>query len=157
MIRPAVLEAIGGLDENYFLYFEETDFCRRARQAGFTTWYVPASRVMHIVGQSTRMSERAKRLPAYWFESRRRYFAAAFGMRRAMLVDAVAVIAHALGSCKRVALGRAGTGVPYFLRDLLRHSVLRRRNRQLPPPRCALPSVLERRRPESPALRSALS
>ena len=31
MIRPAVLTAIGGMDENYFLYFEETDFCRRAR------------------------------------------------------------------------------------------------------------------------------
>jgi N-acetylglucosaminyl-diphospho-decaprenol L-rhamnosyltransferase len=30
MIRRAVIEAIGGLDENYFLYFEETDFCLRA-------------------------------------------------------------------------------------------------------------------------------
>jgi len=162
MIRPAVLEAIGGLDENYFLYFEETDFCRRARQAGFSTWYVPESRVMHIVGQSTSVSDRATRLPAYWFESRRRYFAAAFGTRRAMLIDVVAVIAHALGACKRVALGRVGTGVPYFLRDLLRHSVLRRRNRELPPARCSLPSVqpaarLGRARTESPTLRSALS
>jgi GT2 family glycosyltransferase len=33
LIRPAVLESIGGMDENYFLYFEETDFCYRAKKA----------------------------------------------------------------------------------------------------------------------------
>ena len=38
MIRHDVLAAIGGLDENYFLYFEEVDFCHRARRAGFSTW-----------------------------------------------------------------------------------------------------------------------
>src|ERR1700678_128143 len=78
MIRSAVLIAIGGLDENYFLYFEETDFCYRARQAGFSTWYVPESRVMHIMGQSTRITDEklaVGRMPAYWFESRKRYFA----------------------------------------------------------------------------------
>jgi len=144
LIRPQVLETIGGLDENYFLYFEETDFCRRARRAGFATWYVPESRVMHIIGQSTSISdrrERPARLPSYWFESRRRYFAATFGIRYAILVDLVAVLAYALGFCKRIALGRAGTGVPHFLRDLIRHSVLWGRNRKIPPPRCTLPAL----------------
>jgi N-acetylglucosaminyl-diphospho-decaprenol L-rhamnosyltransferase len=162
MIRPAVLEAIGGLDEVYFLYFEETDFCRRARQAGFATWYVPDSRIMHIVGQSTSVTDRPRRLPSYWFESRRRYFAVTLGIRRAILIDLVAVLAHALGTCKRAALGRAGTGVPHFLRDLLRHSVLWRRNRAIPPARCFLPSVqrpatFEPARAESPSIHSALS
>ena len=84
MCRPAVFDAIGGLDENYFLYFEETDFCLRAKRAGFPTWYVPESRVMHIAGQSTKVTERdvaPKRLPSYWFESRRRYFVASYGTR----------------------------------------------------------------------------
>ena len=53
MIRPSVLNAVGGLDENFFLYFEETEFCHRARRAGFPTWYVPESRVMHMIGKST--------------------------------------------------------------------------------------------------------
>ena len=57
LIRPAVLESIGGMDENYFLYFEETDFCYRAKKAGFATWYVPESRVMHIRGQSTTVTD----------------------------------------------------------------------------------------------------
>jgi N-acetylglucosaminyl-diphospho-decaprenol L-rhamnosyltransferase len=144
LIRPAVLATIGGLDENYFLYFEETDFCYRARQAGFSTWYVPESRVMHLVGQSTSISDRhgrPARLPSYWFESRRRYFAVTSGVRTAMLVDLLALLAHSLGICKRIALGRAGTGVPHFLRDLIRQSVLWPRNRQIPPARCSLPSL----------------
>src|SRR5581483_7796472 len=57
MVRREVFDAIGGFDEGFFLYFEETDFCRRANCAGFSTWYIPESRVMHIAGQSTRLAE----------------------------------------------------------------------------------------------------
>jgi GT2 family glycosyltransferase len=140
LIRPSLLRAIGGLDENYFLYFEETDFCRRARGAGFSTWYVPASRVMHIMGQSTQVTDlRAgpKRLPAYWFESRRRYFAVSFGIPHAILIDIVAVLAHSLGWVRRLVLRRQHTAVPYFVRDLIRHSILWPRNRALPAARSA--------------------
>ncbi len=105
MIRPAVIAAIGGMDEGYFLYFEETDFCRRARSAGFLTWYVPESRVMHIVGQSTKLTQPGNtpiRLPAYWFASRSRYFVMAFGIGHAMAIDSVTLLAYALGWLKRV-------------------------------------------------------
>jgi GT2 family glycosyltransferase len=135
MIRRAVLDSIGGLDENYFLYFEETDFCFRAERAGFSTWYVPESRVMHIAGQSTKLTERnaaPKRLPVYWFESRRRYFASTHGLRYAMAVDVVALLAHGLGSLKRIVQRRSDRGVPHFLRDLAKHSALWPRNRKLP-------------------------
>ena len=138
MIRPAVLATIGGFDENYFLYFEETDLCYRAARAGFQTWYVPASRVMHIRGQSTSVTDMTlapRRLPAYWFESRRRYFAVTYGLRCAVAIDLVALSAHALGTAKRFLLGRRRTIVPHFLRDLLRSSVLWPKNRRFPPPR----------------------
>lgn len=138
MIRSKVFDAIGGLDENYFLYFEETDFCRRAREAGFPTWYVPQSRVMHIIGHSTGVTERMsrpKRLPSYWFESRRRYFTVAFGIRYAMLTDLLVVLAYPVGLLKRLALGRAASGVPHFFRDFLMYSVLRPRNRHVTPVR----------------------
>jgi len=134
MIRRAVIEAIGGLDENYFLYFEETDFCLRAKRAGFPTWYVPESRVMHIAGQSTKLTERnalPKRLPAYWFESRRRYFTVAYGVYYAMAVDIIAFVAYCLGACKRLLQRRTDRGTPRFLADLMRHSALWSRNRQL--------------------------
>jgi len=135
MIRPSVLSDVGGMDENFFLYFEETDFCRRAAAAGFSTWYVPTSRVMHIRGQSTNVtSDEAtlRRLPGYWFESRRRYFAMSFGVRRAMLIDVVALSARALGVAKQIMTFRKERCVPYYIRDLMKYSVLRKSNRDFP-------------------------
>jgi GT2 family glycosyltransferase len=135
MIRPAVFEAVGCLDENYFLYFEETDFCLRAKKAGFSTWYVPESRVMHIVGQSTKVTDRKlppRRLPAYWFESRRRYFSVHYGLSYAVLIDVVGVIAQSLGFIKRRAMGRAQMVTPHFIRDLINHSAIWPKNRTRP-------------------------
>jgi hypothetical protein len=85
---------------------------------------------MHIGGQTTQFTSSAaapRRLPSYWFESRRRYFAVTFGIRRAMAIDIVAILAHSLGWLKRLVLRRTAT--PYFIRDLIRHSVLWPRNR----------------------------
>jgi GT2 family glycosyltransferase len=133
MVRRNVIDAIGGLDENYFLYFEETDFCFRAKAAGFLTWYVPQSRVVHLAGQSTKAAGRAPqtRLPAYWFESRRRYFAATHGVYYAMATDVLAILACGLGQLKRIALRRTDRGTPNYLADLARHSMLRSKNRKL--------------------------
>src|SRR5207247_1848411 len=41
MIRREVIERIGLMDEGYFLYFEESDYCARAGDAGFEVWTVP--------------------------------------------------------------------------------------------------------------------
>jgi N-acetylglucosaminyl-diphospho-decaprenol L-rhamnosyltransferase len=144
LIRPAVLVATGGFDENYFLYFEETDLCYRAKQAGLPTWYVPESRVMHIGGRSTSVTgpqSGPRRLPGYWFMSRRRYFAVTFGTRYAMVIDAVALLANSLGLLKRVALGRRRSAVPHYIRDLLRHSVLWPANRAFPAARGFVPPL----------------
>lgn len=133
MVRREVFEAIGGFDEKYFLYFEETDFCRRARKAGFSTWFIPESRVMHIRGQSTKvttLNSELRRLPAYWFESRRRYFVTNHGTVYAMAVDLAALLANALGSFKRIAVGRRGQGIPHFLEDLAHHSTIWPSNRR---------------------------
>jgi GT2 family glycosyltransferase len=134
MIRPSVLASIGGMDENYFLYFEETDFCYRARRAGFPTWYVPESRVMHIMGQTTSVTDISappRRLPDYWFESRRRYFVMTYGIGQAIAIDLAALAANAVGQIKRLARGRHRT-IPHFVRDLVRHSALWPRNRAFP-------------------------
>lgn len=155
MVRAAVLDAIGGLDENYFLYFEEADFCYRARRAGFSTWYVPASRVMHIGGQSTKVQHsligpRPERLTHWWFESRRRYFALRFGTMRAMVIDIIAALASAAGLLKRILLGRRGTAASHYIRDLLRHSVLWPANRDIPPLRTFVPTRVDKASTLSP-------
>jgi N-acetylglucosaminyl-diphospho-decaprenol L-rhamnosyltransferase len=141
MIRPEVLATVGGMDENYFLYFEETDFCQRAKQAGFATWYVPDSRVMHIGGKSTNVTSTdgaLRPLPAYWFESRRRYFAVTFGIASAIVIDIVAILACSLGWLKQLVTRRQRSLNPHYIRDLIRHSVLWPKNRDLPPARSVL-------------------
>jgi GT2 family glycosyltransferase len=54
LVRRAVVERIGELDERFFMYFEEQDFCLRARQAGWETWFDPAAEVVHHIGGSSR-------------------------------------------------------------------------------------------------------
>ena len=51
LIRRAVLEGIGYLDEDYFAYQEDADFCFRAREAGWEIYYVPAASVIHYGGK----------------------------------------------------------------------------------------------------------
>lgn len=53
LIRSKVFEKIGFLDEDYFLFFEETDFCIRAKRAGFKIMYCPTAKIWHKVGGST--------------------------------------------------------------------------------------------------------
>lgn len=52
-IRREVFEKIGFFNEKYFLYFEETDFCRRAKAAGFKLWYEPKAIIWHKNAQSS--------------------------------------------------------------------------------------------------------
>lgn len=93
MIRREVLDRIGIFDERFFLYFEETDLCRRAARAGFGTLYVPESRVMHIGSVSTGMKS-WDQVPEYWFDSRLHYFTKTHGALYAGLCS----VAHLCGA-----------------------------------------------------------
>lgn len=52
LISRDCYDAVGGLDESYFLYSEETDFSLRARDLGWSTVYTPAAEVTHVGGGS---------------------------------------------------------------------------------------------------------
>lgn len=54
LFRRSALQTIGGFDERFFLYFEETDWCLRATSAGFKIGYLEGIRAVHIGGTSTR-------------------------------------------------------------------------------------------------------
>ncbi len=87
IIRRQVIEDIGLMDEKYFLYFEEVDFCRRADQAGWQCWYVPESRVVHLEGASTGIRAPVKRRAGYWYDSRRRFFVKHYGITGLIAAD----------------------------------------------------------------------
>jgi GT2 family glycosyltransferase len=50
LIRRAVIDQIGYLDERFFAYQEDADFCLRARQSGWQVYYVPAAQIVHFGG-----------------------------------------------------------------------------------------------------------
>lgn len=52
LIRRSVINKIGMLDEGFHVWFEEVDYCKRAADAGWETWYVPSATITHIGGQS---------------------------------------------------------------------------------------------------------
>jgi GT2 family glycosyltransferase len=47
LVRRACLASVGGMDEDYFLYYEDVDLCRRARAASWSVWYEPAVAAVH--------------------------------------------------------------------------------------------------------------
>jgi N-acetylglucosaminyl-diphospho-decaprenol L-rhamnosyltransferase len=134
MLKRELVETVGGMDERYFLYYEETDYCMKARRAGFTCWYVPQSRVMHISGQSTGVTGRARprRFPGYWFESRRRYFTKNHGVAYAAFSDVAFVASAGLGWLKDRVQGREDE-TALFAYDVLRYSPLFEHNRYCAP------------------------
>jgi GT2 family glycosyltransferase len=52
MIRKEVIDKIGALDERYFIWFEEVDYCRRVKGAGWKVMYTPATECVDYVGKS---------------------------------------------------------------------------------------------------------
>jgi GT2 family glycosyltransferase len=129
MVRREVFEKVGLLDEGYFLYYDEVDFCIRVRRAGWSVWYVPQSRVVHLVGQATGISDlrkKAKRRPGYWFESRRRYFLKHYHPLRVLAVDVAWMAGHAMWRLRRAIQGKPDLDPPQMFSDYLNHSVLRK-------------------------------
>ena len=125
MIRRQVFDQIGLLDEGYFMYFEETDFCFRAKRAGWEVWYVPTSRIIHLVGQSSGVTgekRRAKRRPQYWFDSRRRYFLHNHGAAKKILADLAWAGGFAVFNLIRAVRRKPRTDPPWLWWDFVRYN-----------------------------------
>ncbi len=73
LIRRELIDHIGYLDTAFFMYYEEVDYCRRCRDAGYTTFYDAESQVWHEGGGSSRMVRVAT--VRRTFRSMRHYFA----------------------------------------------------------------------------------
>ncbi len=58
-VRRSTLEEIGGMDERFFMYFEDADLCRRARETGWLVYYLPQIEVSHHSGASSGDRSRA--------------------------------------------------------------------------------------------------
>lgn len=128
MVRREVFESVGVLDEGYFLYFEEVDLALNARRAGWPSWYVPSARVMHVMGKSTGLTDKARvekgRVPAYWFRSRNRYYRKNHGASVALAANAAWCLSYALGRTRRALFRRPDPSPDHLLRDSIVHGLL---------------------------------
>jgi N-acetylglucosaminyl-diphospho-decaprenol L-rhamnosyltransferase len=125
--RPEVFLQAGLFDETYFLYYEEADLCLRVAEKGWELWYVPASHVVHLVGQSTGVTERTarpRRLPRYWFESRRYFYTKHRGRLYAALVDLALAAGSGLAIARSAIQRRPSLCPPHLFSDLARHGAI---------------------------------
>lgn len=96
LIRRKVVEAVGGMDERYFLYFEETDYCLQALRAGWRVMIYPLVSVIHLGGESSKatrqpMSMKGKQLVKFHHESEFMYYRKNYGIFRVAAAAGVEV------------------------------------------------------------------
>jgi len=129
LVRRQVFEQVGLFDEGFFLYFEEVDLALRAARAGWESWYVPAARVVHEAGASTGATggrELERRMPRYWFESRRRYFLKHRGRLGCACADVAWAAGSALWNLRRWISGAPRREPLRFWRDFVRFNLFGR-------------------------------
>jgi GT2 family glycosyltransferase len=107
LIRRETWDDIGPLDEGYFMYVEEIDWCRRARNRGWEIWHEPRAIAIHHAGSSTRQD--ADAMFAQLWRSRLRYYARYHGPTYNRLVRGLL----------RLGLRRRGNGTLKSVRALL--------------------------------------
>ena len=102
MVRADVFRALGGFDERFFMYWEDSDLCLRALQAGWITMYEPRAEVTHLTGRSSRHAP-VRSLIAFHVSAFRHYW-----KHGSMLARVLAPIAL-LGLAARFVIRLAGS------------------------------------------------
>lgn len=110
LVRRQLLREIGLFDPRFFLYFEEVDHCRRARDAGWTVNYLPSASVVHLGGESARSVSALtaqRQISALQAESELLYMHKHFGRGGLWLHLALVVLGDAILACKDLLKGAA--------------------------------------------------
>lgn len=104
LLRRSAVEAVGPLDEEFWMYSEDTDLCYRIHRAGWKVYYLPDVEIVHLGGASSRQCrpESVARL----YGSKVRFFRKHYGLITAILLSVVVAIAYAI---------KAGWAVPAYL------------------------------------------
>jgi N-acetylglucosaminyl-diphospho-decaprenol L-rhamnosyltransferase len=114
LVRHGMVEDIGLMDDGFFMYFEDVEYCRRARKAGWEIVHNPKARVVHLRGGSSPVKRRTlerKRLPTYYYASRSRYFYLAYGRMGMTLANILWSLGRCVSKCREL-LERRERGVP---------------------------------------------
>jgi len=112
LVRREVVREVGLLDEGFFLYCEDVDWCRRMHERGWMVWYLGDVRMVHLGGHSTKgagaNSEAVLRANVEASRSVMRYFEKHGSRTEALVVRAALVVHFAIRSLKWGLLGQLG-------------------------------------------------
>jgi hypothetical protein len=117
LVRREAFEQAGGLDEGFFMYAEEVDWCFTLKRAGWQVWYAPDARITHLGGGSSKNRKTAREADLY--RSRVRFFRKHYGAAQAnalktLIVASVAAKQAGHGLLRLVTGGRRGRAVASF-------------------------------------------
>jgi len=90
LVCREAFDDVGGLDEGYFMYAEEVDWCFRMQRAGWEVWYAPAAQVVHLGGASS--ANRRPQREADLYRSRVRFFRQHRGNAQALALKFMIVV-----------------------------------------------------------------
>lgn len=105
LIRKTVIEEIGLMDEDYFMYFDDIDYCRRTKKAGWQIIHYPFARVVHLRGGSGSVKKdiaTKKRPPAYLYASRSRYFTKFYGVLGLWLANLLWLLGRSISYTREI-------------------------------------------------------
>lgn len=123
LLRGTTVDLVGPLDEGYFMYMEDNDYCRRARARGWLSWYCPSASVVHLNrGWS---GQTAGRLPAYFYASRARYFRTYYGSGGLLAANILWTIGWTASRLGEWVTGRRRPAPAHTTRDTWRWSYRR--------------------------------
>jgi GT2 family glycosyltransferase len=114
LLRHEMVNKIGLMDDGFFMYFEDVEYCRRARKAAWQIVHNPQARVVHLRGGSSPVKKRAlerKRLPRYYYAARTRYLYLAYGRFGLTLANILWLLGRSVSKSREI-LERRGLGVP---------------------------------------------
>ena len=117
---------LGSSTRRFFLYFEETDLCLRAKRAGWSTVYVRDSSVTHIGSASTQYNRSDRPMPTYWFDSRSHYFRKNHGRRYLFAANVVHAAGFGAFRIRQRLLRQEDNDPPRFWRDFVTYNFLSR-------------------------------
>lgn len=125
-VRAQVLARIGLLDDGYFMYYEETDYCLAAQRAGFEVWHCPVFDVVHLEGAASGVRPRSRRRrPRYWFASRARFFRKNCSGVHLHVANAAWILCYPIGRAWQFLRGRECADPPLLWWDFITNNYLR--------------------------------
>lgn len=122
LVSRSTLEEVGLLDEGFFMFYEDVDYCRRVLDSGGRIVTCPEARIVHLRGGSSpvkRLRKERERLPAYFYESRSRYFTKHHGRSALWFANASWTFGQGVAALRELA-GRPRHNARGAMRDIWR-------------------------------------